>query len=232
MQNEFTTTGQGAFSAWNRMVMQYLFQVMVSWWGRRAFSHVEIPSMRNSEVTIISRNGFMTGREGLFFPCRILECGIVILEALQSCRWEVQEPRRGKEAGENGVERFGERFCVLARLLTRLLDRFVAVVTYATRLVRRVICSHIKCPRKLLLGTIILAEYPKTFDNQPALCKVRTLTTFFFFFFYLCVSLMNLQFESLSKPELFWSFPELSFFAFSNLLFFASLHFSNLHLFV
>ncbi len=87
-----------------------------------------------------------------FFPCRILECGIVILEALQSCRWEVQEPRRGKEAGENGVERFGERFCVLARLLTRLLDRFVAVVSYATRLVRRVICSHIKCPRKLLLA--------------------------------------------------------------------------------
>jgi hypothetical protein len=87
-----------------------------------------------------------------FFPCRILECGIVILEALQSCRWEVQEPRRGKEAGENGVERFGERFCVLARWLTRLLDCFVAVVAYATRLVRRVICSHIKCPRKLLLA--------------------------------------------------------------------------------
>jgi hypothetical protein len=30
MQNGFTRTGQGAFSAWNRMVMQSLFQGMVS----------------------------------------------------------------------------------------------------------------------------------------------------------------------------------------------------------
>jgi len=90
--------------------------------GRRAFSNVEIPSMRNSEATIISRNGLMTGHEGLFFPCRILECGIVILEALQSCRWEVQEPRRGKEAGENGGgEIWREILCArsLAHSLTR-----------------------------------------------------------------------------------------------------------------
>jgi hypothetical protein len=30
LQNGFTTTGQGAFSAWNRMLMQSLFQGMVS----------------------------------------------------------------------------------------------------------------------------------------------------------------------------------------------------------
>jgi hypothetical protein len=86
------------------MVMQSLFQGMISWWGRRTFSHVEIPSMWNSEATIISRNGLMTGHEGFFSlqNPRMRNChlGSPAVLSLRSARTKTGERGGGKRGGE------------------------------------------------------------------------------------------------------------------------------------